>query len=216
MSLKQTHHHALMCITQDNLPVSHLEQVRQLCDAGAKWIQLRMKQADATTRLETAKAVVAVCHAHRAVCIINDSLDLALTVGADGVHLGRTDGSWQEARHQLGADRILGGTVNNKDDADLAAATGCLDYVGVGPWRFTTNKKNLAPLLGPDGVRSLVALLGSIPAWAIGGVEAPDLRAVRATGASGAAVSSCLFRTGTVRDNFHTLQAAWKSGASST
>jgi thiamine-phosphate pyrophosphorylase len=216
MSLKLTQRHALMCITQDNLPLSHLEQVRQLCDAGAKWIQLRMKRADATTWLETAKAAVAICHAHHAVCIINDSLDLALTSGADGVHLGRTDGSWPEARQQLGSDGIVGGTVNNEEDADLAIAAGCLDYAGVGPWRFTTNKNNLAPLLGPDGVRALVAHLGDLPAWAIGGIEAADLRAVRATGARGAAVSSSLFRTGTVRDNYRALQTAWASGASSS
>jgi thiamine-phosphate pyrophosphorylase len=210
MALTATQLHPIMCITQDNLPMSHVEQAKRLCAAGAKWIQLRMKQADRATWLTTAADVVEICRAHDAICIVNDSIKVAMASGADGVHLGRNDESWCDAREMLGPRRILGGTINNTDDAHYAASADCLDYVGVGPWRYTTNKKNLAPILGLDGVRGLIRQLDGLPAWAIGGIECDDLSAVRSTGANGAAVSSALFRGGNVEKNFRALMAAWE------
>jgi thiamine-phosphate pyrophosphorylase len=211
MPLDRARQFPLMCLTQDGLPFSHEEQARRLCAAGAKWIQLRMKNADPQVWRATALAVVAICRAHHAVCIVNDSVDVALAVGADGVHLGRDDEKWQEARERLWPDRILGGTINNATDAERAIEADCLDYVGVGPWRFTSNKKNLAPVLGAEGVRALVAQLDGLPAWAIGGIEARDLRAVKATGAAGAAVSSALFRGPSIAESFSQLLTAWES-----
>lgn len=210
MALAAIQLHPVMCITQDGLPFTHEEQVKRLCAAGAKWIQLRMKQADPGAWVSTARDVVEICHARGALCIVNDDVDIALATGADGVHLGRKDGNWREARQKLGPRRILGGTVNNTDDARQAATADCLDYVGVGPWRFTTNKQNLAPILGPDGVRALLRQLDGLPAWVIGGIEAADLPLVRATGAAGAAISSALFRGGTIEDNYRALVAAWQ------
>lgn len=209
MPLDRAKHFPLMCLTQDGLPLSHAEQAARLCTAGARWIQLRMKNANAREWLGTARAVVALCHAHGATCIVNDNVDIALAAGADGVHLGKLDLDWCEARERLGPKLILGGTVNNATDAERAAESDVLDYVGVGPWRFTTNKKNLAPVLGAEGVRALVAQLDGLPAWAIGGIEAADLPAVRATAAAGAAVSSALFRDGRAEENFRALLAAW-------
>ncbi|HVU35953.1 MAG TPA: thiamine phosphate synthase [Opitutaceae bacterium] len=210
MSLSTDQLHPLMCITQDNLPYSHVEQAKRLCGAGAKWIQVRMKRAEPLTWLSTASDIVEICRSHGAICIVNDDIDIALASGADGVHLGRKDGDWREARRQLGPRRILGGTVNNSDDAKHAAGRDCLDYVGIGPWRFTTNKENLAPILGPEGVRSLIRQLDGLPAWAVGGIEADDLAAVRDTGAAGAAVSSALFRGGAIEENYRALVAAWE------
>ena len=209
MALTAAQLHPIMCITQDKLPWSHVEQAKRLCAAGAKWIQLRMKNTARDEWLTTAADVVAICRDHHAVCIINDSVEVALASGADGVHLGRTDASWRGARERLGPRRILGGTVNNAADAHLAATADCLDYVGIGPWRFTTNKQNLAPVLGPDGVRALVRQLDGLPAWVIGGIAADDLPSARASGASGAAVSSALFRGGEIEENYRSLAAAW-------
>jgi thiamine-phosphate pyrophosphorylase len=203
----------VMCLTQDGLTLSHAEQVHRLCAAGAGWIQLRVKNAAPDDWLKIARTVVAICREHGARCIINDNVDIALAAEADGVHLGSLDEAWAPARRRLGPGRILGGTINHADDARRAVAAGCLDYVGVGPWRFTTNKKNLAPVLGPEGVRNLVAQLPGLPAWVIGGIAPADLPAVRATGAAGAAVSSALFRAGTVEDNYRAHVAAWAAGA---
>lgn len=201
----------LMCLTQDALSLSHEEQARRLCAAGARWIQLRMKNTARAQWLATARTIVAICRAHNAVCIINDDVDIAIASDAHGAHLGKRDLAWREARQRIGPEKILGGTMNDPSDAARAVAADCLDYVGVGPWRFTSNKKNLAPVLGPDGVRALVAQLDGLPAWAIGGIEAADLPAVRASGATGAAVSTALFRGGRVEDNVRELTAAWGS-----
>lgn len=209
MPLERTQHHPVMCLTQDGLACSHVDQAERLCRAGARWIQLRMKNAAASEWLDTARAVVRVCRRHRAVCIVNDSVDIALAADAHGAHLGSRDEDWGEARRRLGPNRILGGTVNNASDAFRAVEANYLDYVGIGPWRFTTNKKNLAPVLGADGVRALVAQLDGLPAWVIGGLEPGDLADVRATGATGAAVSSALFRADRIEENYRALVVGW-------
>jgi thiamine-phosphate pyrophosphorylase len=202
-----------MCITQDGLALSHEDQAEQLCRAGARWIQFRHKGATLESWTNLAREVVSICRFFGAVCIVNDSVDVALAARADGVHLGKLDEKWLDARRRLGRSLLLGGTVNNAADAEQAIAAGCLDYVGVGPWRFTATKKNLSPVLGPAGVRSLVAMLDGLPAWVIGGIESADLPDVRATGAAGIAVSSGLYRGANVEANFKTYAAAWAGEA---
>jgi len=205
--------YSVMCITQDGLALSHEDQAERLCEAGARWIQLRMKNAPPQHWVDTARAVVAICREHGAICIVNDSVDVAIAAAADGVHLGADDENWQEARRRLGRSLLLGGTVNNEGDARRAITASCLDYVGIGPWRQTATKKNLAPVLGPAGVRLLVAMVDGLPAWAIGGIEPVDLAEVRATGAMGVAVASGLFRGGRLETNFKTYAAAWAGEA---
>lgn len=209
MHVERVRQFPIMCLTQDALPLDHVEQTRRLCAAGARWVQLRMKGGPSGVWLATAREVVAVCRAHGALCIVNDSVDIALASAADGVHLGQRDLGWHEARRRLGSHRILGGTVNNLHDAARAVASCCLDYVGVGPLRFTTTKQNLAPVLGIDGVREVIAALGQLPAWVIGGVRAEDLPDVQATGAAGVAVSSSLYSDGDVARHFQSYLAAW-------
>ena len=199
-----------MCLTQDGLALSHFEQARQLIAVGARWIQVRMKAATDVERYAAACAIASLCRKHEAICIVNDRVDIALTADADGVHLGRTDGNWRDVRARLRPGMILGGTVNTDDDAVRALEADCLDYVGVGPWRFTRTKERLAPVLGRAGVAALIARLDGIPAWAIGGIGRDDLPDVRATGAAGAAMSSAFHREGTVAENFNDLSEAWR------
>jgi thiamine-phosphate pyrophosphorylase len=208
MPLEAAARFPLMGLTQDGLAIGHVEQARRLCAAGARWIQLRMKGAAPDHWRATAAEVAAICRAHDAVCIVNDSVEVALAAGADGVHLGREDLDWTSARRLLGPDRLIGGTVNDAAGAERARAAGCLDYVGVGPLRFTATKLKLAPVLGLAGIRELLPRLGDLPAWVIGGVEAADLPSIRAAGAAGAAVSSALFRGGRLEDNFRAFVAA--------
>jgi thiamine-phosphate pyrophosphorylase len=199
-----------MCLTLDGAGLSHSAQARQLCAAGARWVQLRMKGAGKSEWLSEATAAAAICREHGATFIVNDSIEVALESGADGVHLGSLDPEWSVARKALGADRIIGGTVNNSADASRAADSGCLDYVGVGPLRFTSTKRNLAPVLGLDGIRALVLELGNLPAWAIGGVEPTDLPRLRSAGAAGVAVSSGLTRNGSMADNVALFLSSWE------
>jgi thiamine-phosphate pyrophosphorylase len=200
----------VMCLTQDGAGMVHSVQAARLCAAGARWIQLRMKGASRALWLAEAAAAAGACHGHGAVLIVNDSVEVALESGADGVHLGGLDGDWRGARRLLGRDRVLGGTVNSSADALRAASSGDLDYVGVGPFRFTLTKRNLAPLLGLGGVRSILADLRGLPAWVIGGVEPADLPGLREAGAAGVAVSSSLHRGGRIEDNLREFLDAWK------
>lgn len=199
----------LMCVTLDGTGMSHAEQAERLCAAGARWVQLRMKGAPRVLWLSEAKAAASACRAHGALFVVNDDVAIALESGADGVHLGSLDLPWFEARRALGPGRIIGGTVNSPADADRAAASGCLDYAGVGPLRFTGTKGNLAPVLGLEGVRRVIARLGDLPAWVIGGVEPADMADIGRAGAAGAAVSSALFRGGAIEENVRAFAAAW-------
>ena len=199
----------VMCLTQDGTGIPHAVQAGRLCAAGARWIQLRMKDGDVDYRLDEARRVAAVCRRHQAILIVNDRVDIAVASGADGVHLGSLDGGWEEARRRMGPARILGGTVNNADDAARAVRCACLDYAGVGPLRFTATKAKLAPILGLEGIRSLVAALGAIPAWAIGGIGPDDLPLLREAGCAGAAASSFLHRGGMLERNLGALLEAW-------
>jgi len=202
-------HFPVMCITQDGLPLTHAAQAARLCAAGARWIQLRMKNAAPEVWLSTAREVVAICHAHGALCIVNDDVDIALAAGADGVHLGKLDPDCRRARSRLGPLCLIGGTVNNAADADHALAAGCLDYVGVGPLRFTTTKQKLAPVIGLDGVIACIVRLDGLPGWVIGGVQATDLPSLRAVGAAGVAVSGALFHQDKIEENYRAFAVAW-------
>lgn len=204
----------LMCLTHDGLPISHAAQTRALLAAGATWIQLRMKNAPADAWFATAREVVAACRAAGATCIVNDSIDIALAADADGVHLGKLDGDWSTARARLGPKKILGGTVNDADAARRAATCRALDYVGIGPWRFTPTKQNLAPVLGPEGIAPLLSLLDGLPAWVIGGIRPDDLPAIRALGARGVAVSSALFSSNDIPARHAAFLTAWSTPTS--
>ena len=216
MALDPARRFPLMAITQHGVALGHAEQVRRLCAAGVRWVQLRMKDTPRAAWLAAAREAVAACRAHGAVCIVNDSVEIALESGADGVHLGRLDLEWRQARRQLGPDRILGGTVNTEADAQRAVAAACLDYVGVGPLRFTRTKKELAPLRGFDGIRTLVTMLPGLPAWGIGGVEVADVAPLRALGVAGTAVCSALLRGDTINENVAAFQAAWPAAMPSS
>jgi thiamine-phosphate pyrophosphorylase len=199
----------VMCLTQDGAGTPHRDQAGRLCGAGARWIQLRMKDAPRGAWLAEAAAASIECRRHGALLVVNDSVDVALESGADGAHLGRLDGDWREARLRLGERRILGGTVNTPEEARRAVASECLDYVGVGPLRFTGTKKNLSPVLGLEGVRRLLVELRGLPAWVIGGVVPGDVPGLRRAGAAGVAVSSFLFRDGDIGASLSALLEAW-------
>jgi len=209
MPLETKDFYPVMCLTRDGDGVAHREQAARLCAAGARWIQLRMKDSPRASWLAEAAAASRECRRRGALLIVNDSVDVALESGADGVHLGSLDGDWREARRRLGTGPILGGTVNNSDDARRAVEAGCLDYAGVGPLRFTRTKGNLSQILGFEGVRAVLGELRGLPAWVIGGVEPRDLPELRDAGAAGVAVSSALHRGGRIEENLRSFLDAW-------
>ena len=171
---------------------SHVRQAETACLGGAKWIQLRAKGLALPEWIRLAAQVVSVCRTHDAVCVVNDSVWVALASGADGVHLGREDISAPEARRILGPQKIVGVTVNFPEDAARVIREGVADYAGVGPWRHTVTKQKLAPVLSPETLRTLLATLAPMPCVVIGGVTASDIPAILDLGAHGVAVSSAV------------------------
>ena len=179
----------LHCLTWDGASLPHLEQVRQLLDAGATWIQLRQKKGTGREKLQTAITAAELCRKYKAILIINDSPQICLESGANGVHLGLKDCPIPEARELLGKDAIIGGTANTPEQAKQRESEGC-DYIGLGPWRATRTKENLSEILGENGIKKVTSLNLKIPVIAIGGITLQDIGKVLALGVQGIAMSS--------------------------
>ena len=166
-------------------------------EGGCKWIQLRMKDADETEIERTARRILPECRRRGAVFIIDDNVDVALRTGADGVHLGKNDMPVKEARRIAGERLIIGGTANTAEDICRLAEEGA-DYIGCGPFQFTTTKKNLAPVLGLEGYRKLTGMMKdrgiSLPIVAIGGITYGDIGEIMKTGVTGIALSGSILR----------------------
>ncbi len=164
---------------------------------GCRWIQLRMKDAPSQAVVEAGRAIGDMCRKAGATFILDDRADLVDELQADGVHLGKNDMPVEQARGLLGDDRIIGATANTFDDIRRAAAAGA-DYIGLGPFRFTTTKRNLSPVIGIDGYRSIMERCRQegirLPIVAIGGIVARDIEAIMSTGIDGIALSGALLQ----------------------
>lgn len=165
------------------------------CRGGVRWVQLRVKNLPAAEWKQRALDTQLVCRHHGATLLINDNPALALEIGADGVHLGQQDMSPVEARALLGPNSIIGGTANTFADIEGLVAAG-VDYIGLGPFRFTTTKEKLSPMLGLAGYAEILAQCRAagfaVPIVGIGGVGLADVAALRATGLHGVAVSGAI------------------------
>lgn len=144
-------------------------------DAGAKWIQIRWKKADEKEIYVLAQYIQKLCKQYEATCIINDHVNMAKDLDLDGVHLGLDDCSITVARDILGTTKIIGGTANTFDDISRRIAENC-DYIGLGPFKYTTTKKDLSPLLGLSGYQNALGQMReqgllTTPIFAIGGIS---------------------------------------------
>ena len=166
-------------------------------EGGCHWIQLRAKDLSVDELEPLACQVRRMCEAYGATFLIDDHVELALRTGAHGVHLGRNDMPVDEARRLMGPDRIIGGTANTLDDIRRLWAAGA-DYVGCGPFRFTTTKKNLSTILGLEGYARLMQEARNegivLPVVAIGGITTEDIPALMQTGVDGIALSGSVLR----------------------
>ena len=174
-----------------------LSVAAQFLDAGGRWIQLRMKDASAEVIVCRGKEMLALCRKRRAVLVVNDAPQLAAAIGADGVHLGQADMPPIEARRIIGDGAVIGSTANTFEQI-AARNDGETDYVGLGPFRFTTTKKNLSPVLGTEGYRTILGRMRTenipLPVVAIGGIELPDIPQIMRTGVDGIALSGAIAR----------------------
>lgn len=185
-------------ITQDLPDFSHPQLAEFACKGGADWVQLRVKNKSYNAWLKIAQETKLVCLKYGARLIINDNVLIAKEIGADGVHLGKEDMNPKEARKILGNTFIIGGSTNTMDDVKRMVDDGC-DYIGIGPYRFTSTKEKLNPVLGLEGIKEIINSLpkgegwgGALPVIAIGGIKLEDVEPLMQTGIYGVAVSSAI------------------------
>ena len=184
-------------ITHFTPTITYVDSARIALEGGCRWIQLRMKDASEAELRAAAIDVQALCRQYGATFIIDDHVDLVKQLHADGVHLGKQDMPIKEARQLLGTGFLIGGTANTFEDLRQHAANGA-DYIGCGPFRFTTTKQNLAPILGLDGYRSILAQMKeegiALPVVGIGGITRDDIPALKALGLGGIALSGSILK----------------------
>jgi thiamine-phosphate pyrophosphorylase len=182
-------------ITQELKDQSHSDLAESACLSGIDWVQLRIKNKSHNEQLKIAEQTKAICKKHSAKFIINDNVKLAKEITADGVHLGKTDMNPVEARQMLGDNFIIGGTANTFEDIEQLAKAQ-VDYIGLGPFRFTSTKENLSPILGLEGYKMIIQQCLQkgikIPIISIGGIKSGDIKSLIETGVYGVAVSSAI------------------------
>lgn len=185
----------LQFITNYDDPEVVLSQAKAVLDGGCKWIQLRMKNSARDIVISTAQRLKPLCAEKECILIIDDYVDIAKELQLDGVHLGKSDMNPVDARRELGMQAIIGATANTFEDICKLVLMD-IDYIGLGPFRFTSTKKNLSPILGLDGYNSIMNKCREtgykIPIVAIGGIKHDDITALMNTGVSGIALSGSI------------------------
>jgi len=173
----------------------HISNIVSACEASCTWIQLRHKSASKQEYLKIAIDAKNITERYKAKLIVNDSLDVALEVGAYGVHLGKNDEDLALARQRSTPALIIGGSTNSLDDILLAVDKGA-DYLGLGPFRHTTSKTDLNPILGLENMAKIMNEVQKrhikTPIVAIGGIGIEDIPAILELGFHGIAVSGAI------------------------
>lgn len=183
-------------ISQGGTALEQEQNIRKVLDNGGDWIQLRWKKAVQKELLQLSEKIKMICESYRATFIINDEVQVAKIIDADGAHLGLDDESIANARAVLGSHKIIGGTANTLENVLQRITEGC-DYIGLGPYRFTTTKEKLSPILGLKGYQSILQSLQQKnieypPIIAIGGIEFNDIESIKKSGIYGVALSGLL------------------------
>lgn len=186
---------SLQFITHQTEQYSYFDSACLALEGGCKWIQLRMKEASVEEIEAVATRLKPICKEQGAILVLDDQVELTQKLELDGVHLGKTDTPIEEARKILGEAFIIGGTANTFEDV-LSHYRAGADYVGIGPFRFTTTKKNLSPVLGLEGYASILAQMKEkeidLPTVAIGGITYNDIPSILQTGIQGIALSGTI------------------------
>ncbi|MBE4951167.1 thiamine phosphate synthase [Chryseobacterium culicis] len=192
----------LQYISQGNTLQEQELCIRKALDNGIEWVQVRWKNAPENELSRLCEVSKQLCSEYQSVCIINDHVQIAKEIDADGVHLGLNDSAIEEARLILGENKIIGGTANTLADVIRRIKESC-DYIGLGPLRFTTTKEKLSPVLGVEGYQAIIDGLREksidIPKiFAIGSVTLEDILPLQEIGIYGVAVSGLITRQPTL------------------
>lgn len=185
----------LYFISQQTATKTHLTAIEEALEAGCRLVQLRVKNQPETTVLELAKAAKVLCEPYNAKLIINDFPHIAKTVNAWGIHVGLQDMPVEEVRAIVGSEMIIGGTANTFEHIQQRANEG-VNYIGLGPFRFTATKEKLSPILGLEGYQRIMDKVRAagiqLPIVAIGGILPDDVPGLRNAGVYSVAVSGAL------------------------
>lgn len=185
----------LQFITHPSDRYTIAEEVQMVLEGGCRWIQLRLKDATDEEFRQTALEIIPMCKEHEAFLVFDDRVELAMEMSVHGVHLGKFDMNPLIARETMGAEAIIGCTANTA--TDIKAFKGKdVDYIGLGPFRYTTTKSKLSPVLGLEGyadiIREIRAAEIELPIVAIGGITIDDIDDIMATGVNGIAMSGAI------------------------
>ena len=186
------------------------EVVSEAVKGGVTVVQLREKDASTGEFIELARRLMTLLKPLDIPLIINDRVDVALAVDADGVHIGQSDMSYEDARRLLGPDKIIGLSVENFEDIEAANALD-VDYIGISPVYGTPTKTDTAEPFGLEGLRKAVQM-SVHPTVAIGGMNASTIAEVMAAGTDGVAVVSAICSAENIRKGTSDLRAIVEEG----
>jgi thiamine-phosphate pyrophosphorylase len=172
--------------------LSHAEQIAVFADGGATLVQLRDKTTPALHFYNQAREALKVAAKHGVQLIVNDRVDIALALGAAGVHLGQDDLPPDAARRLLGDDAVIGFSIHSVEQAVVAASLP-IDYLAIGPIFTTSTQENPSPVVGLDGLRVVREATGKIPLVAIGGITPANTPEVLDAGADSVAMISAFW-----------------------
>ena len=203
----------LQFISHQNEKMTYLDGIREALAGGCKWIQLRMKGSTDEEVRPIALKIKKLCKEQNATFLIDDRVQLVKELQIDGVHLGKNDMPIAEARKILGDDFIIGGTANTFEDVKAHYEAGA-DYIGCGPFRFTTTKEKLSPILGLEGYKEIIQKMKAehidIPIVAIGGITKEDIPEIMKTGVNGIALSGCILNAKDPASETHDIMEMMK------
>ena len=185
-----------------------LDAVAEAIEGGVTLIQLREKEVSSREFYQIALKVKELAHSREVPLLINDRLDIALAVNADGLHIGQEDLPLKVARKLLGPDKIIGLSVSNLEDAVQGEKEGA-DYLGAGAVYPTTSKDVSESPIGPDGLKKIKDAV-SIPVVGIGGINLFNIEEVKRTGVDGVAVISAIMGAPDIKDAARKLADAWR------
>lgn len=199
-------------ISQQTAAKTHLTAIEEALQAGCRLVQLRVKNETEAAVLEQAKKAKELCGSYNAKLVINDFPQVAKAVGAWGIHVGLQDLSPVAVRAIVGEEMIIGGTANTFEHIQQRVQEG-VDYIGLGPFRFTATKEKLSPVLGLEGYQRIMNAVRAagiqLPIVAIGGILAGDVPGLREAGIHSVAVSGAIINAGNKQAEVKSINDLW-------
>ncbi|MDD7886195.1 thiamine phosphate synthase [Flavivirga sp. 57AJ16] len=199
-------------ITQNMNNKTHQQLALEACEAGVDLVQLRLKDMERAEMLDIALKTQKICKHFDATLIINDYLDIAIEIDADGVHLGNKDVDHKIARKEFGINKIIGATAYNEEEVQFHQSNGIADYIGLGTFRKTNTKPEIENFLSLQQIKDLIdtqrqTFEKPIPLLVIGGIKLEDINPLISAGVYGIAIASLINESKNKPKTVNTIRA---------